>query len=350
MFPIVAKTYSYVVGVDTHAKKHVATVVDNLGVVLASREIRVTTVQMTQFVDWAVKLTGGDVLFAVEGTSSYGETLTSVLLARGLSVSEVKPPKTKSRGGRGKTDRIDAELAALSVLRLPVQTLAIPRLGDTRKSLRILLGIRRQLITKQTMSKNALIALLRGIDLGIDVRKPLLPADYKTISLWRVSRGDSSSRVIARGEAKRLAYDVLTLSDTLDDNQQMITKLVSTVAPAMLTEPGVGPITLAQLLCSYSHKGRIHSPEAFAALAGTTPIPASSGNTVHHRLNRYGDRQLNHALHVIVLARMRTHEDTKAYVAKRTEDGLSTKDIRRSLKRYVARGIFRQLEACDIRL
>lgn len=348
MFPIVSERYRYVIGIDTHSHKHVATVINNLGVVLYTREVRVTSKQMVQFVDWAVSKTGGEVLFAIEGTSSYGETLTSILLERHLDVAEVKPPKVKSRGGDGKTDQIDAELAALNVLRKPVHLLARPRRGETRKALRILLGARQQMVTEQSMSKNALIAIVRGMDLGIDARKPLPLRQYKTIAKWHIHDDPTSVAYIAKTEVKRLAQHVVTLQENLDTNTQSLNTLDRTMAPKLLEAPGVGPVTLATVLCAYSHKGRIRSPEAFAAIAGATPIPASSGNTKHYRLNRYGDRKLNNALHTITMARIRCDELTKAYVEKRTEQGLDIRDIKRSLKRYIARSLFKKLEALNI--
>lgn len=347
MFSIVSERYQFVVGVDTHARKHVATIVNNLGVVIARREFSVTASIINKFIDWSLKIADGhSLLFAIEGTSSYGETLTKALLDRGLAVSEVKPPKTKSRGGDGKTDQIDAELAALSVLRLPVHKLIAPRTGSKRKVLRVLLGSRRLLITQMSMNKNALTALLRGADLGFDARKPLPYMSYQTIAQWQPRVSDELSSI--RAEAKRLAKSVLVCQSELDTNKQALHDLTKKLAPDLLELPGVGPVTLAQVICSYSHKGRIHSAEAFAALAGTTPIPASSGNTAHYRLNRYGDRQLNHALTTIVLVRMRTDEETMNYVAKRTANGLSTRDIKRSLKRYLARSLYKHLEGCNI--
>ena len=352
MFPIVAEKYRYVVGVDTHAKKHVATVVDNLGVIISTREIKVTPRQIELFLNWLTKISGdnSNVLLAIEGTSSYGETLARSAMARGLAVAEVKPPKTKSRGGTGKTDLLDSKLAAISILGLPVAKLAMPRVGNERKALRILLGARRNLAAQQTTNKNALIALLRSIELGVDARRPLTPVDYKLIAAWRIGNPAASpvDQFAARSEAKRLATSIIETSVRLDENKLALTALVDELIPSMLDQPGLGPVSLAQVICSYSHKGRISSAGAFAALAGTTPIPASSGNTNHYRLNHYGDRQLNHALTTIVLARTRTDESTKLYVAKRTSDGLSARDIRRLLKRYVARNLFKQLETYDI--
>jgi len=349
MFPIVAEKYKFIVGVDTHSRKHVSTIVNNLGVVVSRREFRVTSSDINKFTDWSLKVTGvanEEILFAIEGTSSYGETLAKALLERKFEVVEVKPPKTKSRGGDGKTDQIDSELAALNVLRIPIDKLVKPRLGEKRKILRVILGSRRLLIAQQTMNKNALIALLRGEDIGIDARKPLTPTDYFMIARWKLQTTDNHYDI--KQEARRMAKAVVSIAEELIDNKQRLHDIVSLITPDLLNETGVGPVTLAQVLCAYSHKGRVRSAEAFAALAGTTPIPASSGNTNHFRLNHYGDRQLNHALNVIALIRMRVDETTKDYVKKRLEQGLSQRDIRRSLKRYIARSLYRKLEACDI--
>jgi transposase len=350
VFAIVAEKYQYIVGVDTHAQKHVATVVNNHGVVLASREIRVTGSQMNGFITWIRKVTDNAeaVLLAVEGTSSYGETLTKLARASGLVVVEVKPPKTKSRGGGGKTDRLDAELAALGVLRLPVDKLIAPRSGMRRKSLRILLTSRRGIVVHRTAEKQTLIALLRGCDLGVDARKALTPKQYAEIAKWKTGAGDDQEQAIARFEAKRLATDIVKSGVVLEKNGMQLSALVKTLAPGLLDSPGLGPVTAAQVICSYSHKGRVRSAAAFAALAGTTPIPASSGNVTRHRLNRFGDRALNGAIHTITLSRMQHDDRTKAYVAKRTADGQSTREIRRSLKRYIARGLYKQLETYNI--
>lgn len=350
MFAIVAEKYQYVVGVDTHAQKHVATIVSNQGAVLATREIRVTGPQMNGFITWIRKVTNGipDVLLAIEGTSSYGETLTKLALASGFAVAEVKPPKTKSRGGDGKTDRIDAELAALSVLRLPVEKLITPRNGTQRKCLRILLAARRNIVGRQTADKNTLIALLRSCELGIDARRALAWKQYREISSWQTRVSDDQEQAVARLEAKRLAASVFDASALLEQNEVQLAALVGILAPGLLETKGVGPVTAAQILCSYSHKGRIRSAAAFAALAGTTPIPASSGNVVRYRLNRFGDRALNEAIHTITRARMRYDDTTKTYVEKRTAEGKSVREIRRSLKRYVARSLFKRLEACNI--
>lgn len=350
MTAIVAEQYRFVVGVDTHAQKHSATIVDHHGAVIATREMRVTGPQMSGFIAWVHKVTANTekVLLAIEGTSSYGETLTKLALANGMAVAEVKPPKTKARGGDGKTDRVDAELAALGVLRLPVDKLVTPRTGSARKSLRILLTARRGMVTQQTAEKNALVALLRGCDLGIDARKALTWEQHQEVAAWKARAGDDQEQAIARYEAKRLAISILRAEDALEQNKTQLSALVQRLAPGLLDTSGLGPVSAAQVICSYSHKGRVRSAAAFAAIAGTTPIPASSGNVVRHRLNRFGDRALNAAIHTVAMSRMRVDEATKAYVAKRTADGQSMREIKRSLKRYIARRLYKQLEVYNI--
>jgi transposase len=126
-----------------------------------------------------------------------------------------------------------------------------------------------------------------------------------------------------------------------------LSRLVASIAPWLLELPGVGPISAAQVLVSWSHAGRLRSEATFAALAGTNPIPASSGQVTRHRLNRSGDRQLNRALHTVVVARLRDDSATRAYATRRRAEGKSVRDIRRCLKRAVARQLFKLLERCD---
>jgi transposase len=139
---------------------------------------------------------------------------------------------------------------------------------------------------------------------------------------------------------QRLAVEAAELRAELE-------RLVAAVAPWLLELPGVGPISAAQILVSWSHAGRLRSDAAFAALAGANPIPASSGQVIRHRLNRGGDRQLNRALHTIVLARLRDDPATRAYAARRRGKSTSIREIRRCLKRAVARQLFKLLERCD---
>lgn len=149
---------------------------------------------------------------------------------------------------------------------------------------------------------------------------------------------------IARAEPKRLALAVKDLTGRLAENHKALGQLTVALAPGLQSVAGVGPDTAAIMNCAYSHHGRIRSEAAFAALGGVAPRPASSGNTTRHRLNRSGDRQLNRAADVIVRTRGSFDSATRDYVTRGRATGKSNREIRRNLKRYVCRSIFRQLE------
>jgi transposase len=146
---------------------------------------------------------------------------------------------------------------------------------------------------------------------------------------------------------RQLAQMIRNLSGDADRYEEQIAVLVEQMAPSLSAQPGLGALTAAQILLSWSHAGRMPSEATFAALAGVCPIPASSGQTVRHRLNRGGDRQLNSALHRVVLTRCRYHQPTRDYVARRTAQGKTLAEIRRCLKRYAARQLFRFLNSLD---
>jgi transposase len=144
-----------------------------------------------------------------------------------------------------------------------------------------------------------------------------------------------------RGTARR----ALALEGEAAEYETELEQLVMSICPVSLEQPGIGAITAAQFLISWSHAGRIRSEAAFAALGGAAPIPASSGAVTRHRLNRSGDRQLNRALHTVALSRLRIHAPTQAYAARRTGEGKSPREIKRCLKRAIARETYRFMEA-----
>jgi len=144
---------------------------------------------------------------------------------------------------------------------------------------------------------------------------------------------------------RTLTRRALQLAEEAAGHEEEILRIVRARRPDLLTQRGVGPIVAATILCAWSHPGRVHSEAAFAMLAGTAPIPATSGQTVNrHRLNRYGDRQLNRALHVIVLSRLRYDDCTRAYADRPISEGKTRREVIRCLKRYVARDLYRLLE------
>ncbi|MBA4867355.1 IS110 family transposase [Streptomyces sp. PSKA54] len=345
--PIVAELFEYVVGIDTHARTHTYCVLAcATGAVVDTATFPTSKAGQTRAVSWITRRTGGSVLAAVEGTSSYGATITKTILEAGIDVTEVRPAGRKAPAHHGKSDAIDAETAARSILGRDHNTLARPRSTGRRTALRVLLASRSLIDQQRTANRNALTALLRGADLGIDARRPITDAQVRTIAAWRIGRDTSQADALAfvRREARRLAIAILEQTELLKQNHRELHELANELAPGLQNLPGVGPVTAAITVCAYSHHGRVRSEAAFAALGGIAPIPASSGNTSRHRLTRSGDRQLNRAFDVIVRTRMSYDPTTREYVARRRAEGRTTREIRRCLKRYVCRAIFRELQ------
>jgi transposase len=241
---------------------------------------------------------------------------------------------------------MDAARAARAVLSIPMARLREPRSGQNHMALRILSNARRTMTRERTAAINALTALLRVVELGMDARKALTVTQIQTIAAWR-ERDEEFGVQTCRREAIRLAKQILTLQEQMAQNHSELEALVQQVQPTLLKVYGVGPVLAAIILTAWSHAGRVRSEAAFAALAGTCPVPASSGSNTRFRLNRGGDRQLNKAIYTIALIRINRDPDTRNYVARRTSQGRTKKEIIRSLKRYITRQIYRTLsQAC----
>jgi transposase len=342
----VAELFEYVIGVDTHAANHTfAVLAAATGAVVDQARFPTSPAGLARAAQWIARRAPGTRLVAIECTGSYGATLVRELAGHGERVCEVKPPKREQRAGRGKSDPIDALAAARTALASDVERLISPRAEGLRSALRVLLVARRAIDTRRTADRNALTALVRTHALGVDARNALTDAQVRTIAAWRARPGDDAATATIRGEARRLARAVLAATDDLAANRAALDKHVRELMPGLLELPGLGPVTAAILLSVWSHRGRVRSEAAFAALAGTAPLPASSGKTVRHRLSRGGDRQLNRALDVIARARMVSCPTTRAYVQRRTAEGRTKREIRRCLKRYIARQLYRQMWA-----
>ncbi|MFV0432788.1 MAG: transposase [Leucobacter sp.] len=263
-----------------------------------------------------------------------------------LQVAPVRfeiPAPRSSHAHTGKSDPIDTESAARSILGQDVARLSSPRQTGDRTALRVLLTARSLIDQQRTANRNALNALVRSTDLKLDARKPLTDAQIKTIAAWRITTSSTATQIL-RAEAKRLALAIMTETGELTENNRALASLTEALAPGLQELPGVGPVTGAILVTAYSHHGRIRSEAAFAALGGIAPIPASSGNNTRYRLSRSGDRQLNRAVDVVVRTRMSFDPTTRAYVERRRAEGHTPREIRRCLKRYVVRALFRQLQ------
>jgi transposase len=260
-------------------------------------------------------------------------------------VIECEPPRRKQRRGKGKSDPIDAHLAVLAALRMDAARLPVPRADGDREALRILLVARQEMTMAATAQASRLRALLlAGDDADRRAARTTLSKTALTALAGRELPADTSRELAVRqAEITRLALALGQARHQLKDNRAQLLAIAEDIAPGLTSRYGVGPISAAQAIVSFSHPGRCRNEATFAALGGTSPIPASSGQTIRHRLNRGGDRNLNRAIHAIALVRMRSCPRTRAYLARRTAEGKTTREIRRCLKRYIARELYRQL-------
>lgn len=346
---IVARVRPFVVGVDTHARTHeLAILVATTGELLASEQFPATPAGLNRAIAWVGRCTGGDLdaLWVIEGVATYGARLARLAAETGYRVVEAARMNARGNRGIGKSDPLDARRIAAAVLPLGEGQLRHPRQDDgLRAALRVLVTAREHMSTERTANINALIALLRAFDLGVDARRPVSSRQVGEIARWR-TRAEELALATARTEAVRLAKRIIDLEAELGANRSRIDELLrQSPAVVLLDKIGIGPVTAAVTLIAWSHHGRVRSEAAFASLAGVNPIPASSGNTTRHRLNRGGDRQLNRALHIAAVTRMTHDPETRAYVERRLGEGRTTKEIRRILKRYLARQLFRTLTA-----
>jgi transposase len=337
-----------VIGGDTHKDTHTLEMTSPTGAVIATTTINNTPAGYAEAITWINGHAPGDrLIIGLEGTRSYGCGLNRAFTAAGLPVVEVEQPSRKARRNKGKSDPIDAHLASLAVLQMPEHRKTLPRNDGPREALRILLVARNDMSTHQTAQINQLRALLlTGDDHDRELGKGTMTRARLALIIAEPTPPDAGiDTQIRRAEACRLATAINTSMTELTANHRQLKTIIEQMAPALLTKFGVGPCTAAQLLVSYSHHGRCRNEAAFAALAGTSPIPASSGKTIRHRLSRGGDRQLNRALHTIMLTRTRSHPATLDYIARRSTENKSAREIQRCLKRYIAREMFRTLEA-----
>jgi transposase len=340
--PMLEGSIDHVIGVDTHRDNHAAAILDRNGGLITQLEVPSSQAGYAELLGVVAERAPGRRCWAVEGTGCYGAGLASFVADQGEWVTEIDRPKRTGRT-QAKSDPLDAIRAGREALSR--EHLATPRQRGQREALRVLqitragavkvaADARRHLKALLVTAPEPLRAGLRGQTWLLQARacaaltaQPGDPVEYRaTVRALRIT---AERALAAHTEAAQLGKELAIL--------------VRMVAPALLAQPGVGPVSAAQVLISWSHPGRLRSEAAFAMLAGAAPIEASSGRVVRHRLNRGGDRQLNRALHTIVMLRERYHEPTRRYVARRTAEGRSGREIRRRLKRTVARQLYRLL-------
>ena len=339
----------WVIGVDTHTDTHDAVLVDALGGAVAQVRVETTPAGLTRLVDWARTHVpaGQPLLWAVEGSRSHGHGLTRHLQTAGQRVVEAAKPTTRRRGG--KSDTLDAVHAARTTLAAEQDTgrHAQPRADGIREALRMLLVTHRHDTDMRTATVNVFKSLLLGAgDLRETLRR-LSTTRQLRAALALPDTGDTDVETRIRIQAlRRAATTILDLDKAIATTEKQLRALTTQACPGLLDQPGVGPVTAATLLTVWSHRGRIHSEAAFAALGGISPIPASSGRHQRHRLNPGGDRALNRALHTVVTTRRRMkHTATSDYITRRTTEGRNPKEILRCLKRYTIRQLYRYLQA-----
>lgn len=332
-----------IIGVDTHKHTHTAAALSPTGAVIDQLTVSADPAGYRQLVAFGQRHRAAS--WAVEGTASFGAGLTATLLARGERVAEVDRPQRPARRGGVKSDEVDAVRAARQAL--AGVGVSEPRCRGEREAIRVLLATRSQAVEFRTAAISALHSLVTSAPEHLRQRLRALPlgALLATCAALRGSSRQSAEEFATVLAMRATARRALSCECEAVELEAQIHALVRQMAPGWLDHLGIGPVVAAQLIVSWSHRGRVCSEAAFAKLAGVAPIEASSGTVVRHRLNRSGDRQLNRALHTIVLVRMRQDPDTKAYVARRVAEGKSPREVKRCLKRYIARQLFRELES-----
>jgi transposase len=337
------------IGVDTHTDVNVAAAVDEAGRTIGdgaptSIAVPTTPAGNGELLAWARSLGETVVAFAVEGTGSYGASLTRFLQAKGHYVVEATRPKRDDaavRRSRGKSDAIDALLAAQRLHRLELRISPKSRVGDV-ECLRMLRVARKTAVKARTQALNSMKALI--VTAPDDLREQLRGLTKDTLPDKCASLRPKGSQPTAAAKIalRSLARRIHALEAEIQELDTEMAVIVQRAAPKLRTHMGVGTdVAAALLVAAGDNPDRLKSESSFAAMAGVSPLPDGSGKTDgRHRINTGGNRDANNALWRIVLTRMNHDPRTKTYVARRTLEGKDKKFIMRALKRYVAREIY----------
>lgn len=340
---MLAEMVDVVIGIDTHKHTNTAAVVTTTGAVLEHTTAPTDPGGYRTLLELADRHNRSRI-WAIEGANGYGAGLARFLTEHGEQVIELDRPQRSARRNGAKSDTIDAARAAREALSR--EHLAQPRGDGQRAALSVRLSARSSAVAGAAATRNQLQAL---IVTAPDTLRSRLRGKTTTETVRACSRlrANTNTDVMTQQTVltlRGLARRIIALDREAKDHEQAITDLVQAWRPDLLNLPGVGPIVAAVVLCAWSHPGRFRTDAAFAMLAGTAPIPASSGLTTRHRLNRSGDRQLNRAIHTIMLTRLRHDPTTRAYIERRRTEGKTDREIKRCLKRYITRQLHRQLE------
>jgi transposase len=346
---MLAEKVDYVVGVDTHRDQHtLAVIAAPTGVVVAQHSVDTSRRGYMEALGFAGRHTVGVRVWAVEGAGHYGAGFTRYLSGHGEAVIEVGRSARAERRLRGKNDPLDAVRAARSAL--ATETLTLPRAGQRQEALRVLMLARRSAVDVRRLALVQLRSVIVTAPESLREELRHLPVGQliRRCSRFRRSSSRTPDELAIVLVLRSLAQRIQAATEEATEFEREILAHVRALVPELLNEPGVGPIVAAQLIVTWSHRGRIRSEAAFARLAGVAPLPASSGLTTRHRLSRGGDRQLNRALHTVVLHRRQHDPATRDYIARRMAEGKSARDATRILKRYLARHLYRLMQNAPV--
>jgi transposase len=333
-----------ILGVDTHLDLHVAVALDQLGRRLGEITVSTSTRGYARLLRWAEGF-GTVGCVGIEGTSSYGVGLVRYLQCAEIPVVEVERPKRRHLGRNGKSDSIDAEAAARAVL--AGEAAGEPKSGDGQVGMiRTLRSVRQSAVKARSQAANQLQALLVTApeELRQSLRKLPTKALVTTCARFRPVKEPDDVRTATKIALRSVARRHEVLSEEITELDERLDRLVARTSPGLISLPAIGTHHAAALLCvAGDNPRRLASEASFASLCGVSPIEASSGKVVRHRLNRGGNRDANRALHMICVVRMGSDRRTQQYVARRTAEGKSKREIMRCLKRYTAREVYRVL-------
>lgn len=341
---MLADVVEIVIGVDTHTDTHTAAVLDTrTGGVLARITVNTDPDGYAELVALAERHSGLRA-WALEGAGGYGAGLARHLADLGELVVELDRPKRPVRRAGAKSDPIDAERAAREALSRT--RLAAPKTGPERAALQMRLTARRAAVEASATAQRQLHAMVITAPEAVRARFRGQSTRLMLATATRLRPATSTNLEVSTSLSvlRDLARRVRLLEAEAAAHEKAIRTIVSAWRPDLLQLTGVGPIVAATVLTAWSHPGRCRNDAAFAMLAGVAPIPASSGKTVRYRLNRAGDRQLNRALHTVALTRLQRDEATRAYADRRRSQGKTDREIKRCLKRYISRELYRRLE------
>jgi transposase len=336
-----------VIGADTHKGSHALAAVDEgTGKVRGHREIKADDAGHLAAVRWARGLEGERV-WALEDCRHVSRRFEQALLAAGERVVRVPPHRMgASRKGErepGKSDEIDALAVARAVVKDGVEQFPAAFLAERAMEIRLICDHRNDLVADRTRTINRLRWHL--LELCPEIERSLKRGALNNSRA--LDRLDRRLRKLSAGARVRIAREQIALLRSLnrriDQLRRELAELVAAHRPDLLAEQGCGALTAAILIGHTAGNERFRSEAAFALQTGTAPIPCSSGQRTQHRLNRGGDRQLNHALHIIAVTRAQHDPATKEYLARKEAEGKTSKGALRSLKRHLARRFHRLL-------